>query len=107
MRKRQSRDVSNYEQRLQKKICATKRQLYEDAFGRCQCCGKQLPYRKLQLHHILPWWKFPEFDGDIRNSRLLCNDCHKAIHRNPFAEVKEMEEVAMVLGIDLKERYAV
>ena len=106
MRRRQSRDVSEFGQLSQKKCCVTKRQLYADTFGRCQCCGRQFPYSKIQLHHVLPWWKYPEYDGDIRNSRLLCNDCHRAIHLNPFAAVQEMEEVAKVLGVDLSERYA-
>lgn len=100
MRRRQSRDVFEPGRLSQKKSCVTKRILYAETFGRCQCCGREFEYKRLELHHVLAWWRFPEYDGDIRNSRLLCHECHKAIHLNPFVESSQILEVAGTLGIE-------
>lgn len=105
LRRRQSRDERNPGRLSKKPSCVTKRILYAETCGCCQYCGKQFPYKNIQLHHVLPWWKFPEYDGDIRNSMLLCNDCHKTLHTNPYREIEEMERVAGQLGINLQHYY--
>ena len=107
MRPKQKRDEKSYDEYRNSIKYSYKRRLFEELGGVCQCCGRQLKYSRLQLHHVLPWHMYPEYEDDIRNMRLLCSDCHKALHDNPFAEVKEMELMAKRLGVDLGDRYAV
>ena len=89
LRRRQSRDEWNPGKLSKKPSCVTKRLLYADTCGCCQYCGKQFPYKNIQLHHVLPWWKFPE----------------KILHTNPYREIEEMERVAGQLGINLQHYY--
>ena len=59
----------------------------------------------MELHHVLPWARFPELRASSRNMLLLCHNCHKEIHCNPFLNIRLMEQKAAELGINLKERY--
>ena len=59
----------------------------------------------MELHHILPWARFPEWRASSKNMILLCHRCHKEIHCNPWKNIEMMKAKADELGIDLKERY--
>ena len=82
-----------------------KAQLYKKQDGCCPHCGKQFDMNYMELHHILPWARFPELRQKKRNQLLLCHDCHKEIHCNPYLNIRLMEEKAKEFGIDLNERY--
>ena len=82
-----------------------KGKLYKKQGGCCPHCGKQFDISFMELHHVLPWSRFPELRAKKRNQLLLCHDCHKEIHCNPYLNIRLMEEKAKEFGIDLKERY--
>ena len=89
-------------------IVKTKETLWEKHNGCCQICGKKIDkFGHSQVHHILSWWRFPQFETDERNILLLCRDCHNNIHREPFLQCKMIEEKAKELNINLKEYYCV
>lgn len=69
----------------------------------CEICGKKEEH--LNIHHILRWANFPELRTDERNFMCLCNDCHNAIHDNPFLECKMIRKKAKELGYNVKDLY--
>lgn len=42
------------------------------------CSGES---KRLHVHHILPWSKYPSLRYDIGNGITLCSDCHKTTFR--------------------------
>lgn len=85
-----------------------KHKLWDKYDGHCQICGKNIEkYSWSQVHHVLNWWRFPEYETDERNLLLLCRDCHSHIHKEPFLECKMIEAKCKELGINLKEYYDV
>ena len=82
-----------------------KKQRYEKQHGVCPMCGKHFDLQWMEFHHVLPWCKFPELRAIKKNHMLLCHDCHKEIHCNPYIDIRLQEAKAEELGIDLKERY--
>lgn len=46
--------------------------------GKCHNCGKEVPWRELQTHHV----KFKSRGGkdNKSNLKLLCTACHKDAH---------------------------
>ena len=82
-----------------------KGKMYENQYGICPHCGKHFEMSYMELHHVLPWSRFPELRAKRKNQLLLCHDCHKEIHCNPYLNIRLMEEKAKEFGIDLKERY--
>ena len=104
LKKRPKRDLCN--QGLHKDILIrNKEKLYERQQHRCPHCGKEMDFCQMELHHILPVGRFPEFELSIRNGILLCHGCHKEVHMNPWKEIAMMKTKAAELGVDLKERY--
>lgn len=83
-----------------------KKPLLVAADYRCQLCGKQMK-TGLHLHHVLPYARFPELEFDNRNILVLCNECHREIHTNPFLEAKMIERKAEDMDIDLEEVYGI
>ena len=81
--------------------------LWERAQGKCERCGKEIDYRVCELHHVLPLCRFKEFADDINTMQCLCHDCHKDIHCDPYKQVKQMEQKAKELNINLKDYYDV
>lgn len=87
-------------------IVQVKNMLWKKYDGHCQICGKKIEkYGYSQLHHILNWYRFPEYETDERNLLLLCRDCHSHIHKEPFLECRMIEDKCNELGINFKERY--
>ena len=82
-----------------------KGKLYERQQGICPECGQHFAINQMEYHHILPWARFPELRGSIRNAVMLCHNCHKEVHCNPWRNIAMMKKKAEELGIDLKERY--
>lgn len=89
-------------------IVKTKEMLWKKYDGRCQICGKKIDkFGHSQVHHVLSWWRFPEYETDERNLLLLCRDCHSHIHKEPFLECKMIDDKCKEFGINLKEYYDV
>ena len=83
-----------------------KRELHKMNDGKCPICGQPFEWDEMELHHVLPWCRFPELRGDLRNIMLLCPNCHKEIHCDPFKNIRMMKEKADELGVNLEDRYA-
>lgn len=58
-----------------------KRFLYGEQDGRCGECGRWFPPDGLEIHHIIGISENPGLMLAKRNLRLLCPECHKALHR--------------------------
>lgn len=87
-------------------IVQAKQMLWDKYDGHCQICGKKIEmYGHSQVHHILSWWRFPQYETDERNIMLLCRDCHNHIHKEPFLQVGMIEEKCKELGINPKDYF--
>lgn len=85
-----------------------KERLFKLRDHKCEMCGKEFnKMRCAQVHHVLPWWRFPQFETDKRNLMLLCRDCHNTIHKDCFLESMLITAKAKELGINLKDYYCV
>lgn len=83
-----------------------KHKRWDETCGHCEMCGKKLAkYKKSELHHILPWFLFKEYEADEKNVLLLCHNCHRDIHQNPFLNAKLIERKAKECNINLKDYY--
>ena len=78
---------------------------YKQQKGLCPECGQPFDIKEMELHHVLPWGRFPELRARKANMILLCHKCHKEVHCNPWRNIELMKAKAEELGIDLKERY--
>lgn len=87
-------------------IVKVKERLWEKSGHRCQICGMEIPrFKDSQLHHILSWWRFPQFETDERNLLILCRECHHNIHKDPFIEVSMIKDKCKELGVNIKDYY--
>lgn len=96
MRKRQRRERTTKDERSEF-YRDVKRPVMQMAGFRCAICGKRV-YRGGQLHHVLPYTLFPEYEREIKNIMLLCVGCHNEVHRNPYINISLMEKKSMELG---------
>ena len=103
--KRRSRRDFQFGGSVKDIIDKNKVKLYERQGGGCAMCGVGVPLEKIELHHVLPVCRFPEFKLSIRNSVLLCHSCHKEVHLNPYRCIEWMEQKAAELGVNVSERY--
>lgn len=66
-----------------KRLSYKYRKWREDVLDRdgyeCRVCGSK--ERVMNVHHILPFSKYPEERYNILNGLTLCPDCHKELHR--------------------------
>lgn len=84
-----------------------RKHVYERSGHKCEICGKELTWHEMELHHVLPLDRFPQFTMDERNMQCLCHNCHKGIHCDPYKTIRQMESKAKELGINLKDYYDV
>ena len=82
-----------------------KRRRYKQNGGTCELCGKHIDYDDAEIHHILPFSEFPQYGKEPGNLEVVCDECHHAIHRNPYINLRRMEEKARELGFNLMEYY--
>ena len=82
-----------------------KEKLYKKCEGVCPHCGQHHDISFMEIHHVLPWARFPELRGTKRNMMLLCHHCHKEVHINPWLNIQLMQAKAQELNINLNERY--
>lgn len=101
LRKRARRDMIIFKDKRDE----IRQKLYERQGCRCAICGREQEINKMESHHYLPLSRFEEFAQSIRNQVLLCHECHKEIHINPYMNIRMMEEKAKEFGVDLDERY--
>ena len=59
---------------------ASRQALYDRAGGKCEYCGREIEYRGMQLHHVVP----VSMNGtnNPHNLMCLCSECHHLIHGN-------------------------
>ena len=79
---------------------------YRQQGGRCPECGQQFDIKLMELHHVLPWARFPELRMKKANLALLCHKCHKEVHCNPWRNIEMMKAKAAELGVNLAEIYS-
>ena len=102
LRNSQSRD----QDRNHNGICDAKRKKYNEGNQCCEICGKKLEkFCNAQIHHVLAWWRFPQFETDQRNLMLLCPECHNHIHKDPFIQTRMIEEKCKELGVNVSDYY--
>lgn len=82
-----------------------KHDLYEANDCKCPICGERFKFQDMEIHHILPWFKYPELREDPKNMVVLCTKCHKEIHNDPWKNIRMMKAKAQELGINLEDRY--
>lgn len=92
-------------QRYNEAITSFKRRRYKQNCGTCDLCGKPIDFDELQLHHILPFGEFPQYGTNPANMEIACDECHHALHMNPYENLRRMEQKARELGFDLREYY--
>lgn len=49
--------------------------------NKCESCGHGGNEKSLELHHIKPIAERPDLAKSPDNIMLLCNECHKVIHK--------------------------
>lgn len=80
--------------------------LWQERKHECALCKKALEYKQAQVHHVLPYHRFPDLATKRNNMIFVCNDCHREIHyRNPFLNIHLMREKAREFGLNLKDYY--
>lgn len=89
-------------------VLSIKKALRIERGDRCEMCGRAFGKDVFaQVHHVLPWARFPEYREDRRNMRLLCAQCHEGLHRDPFRLVDDMQAKAAELGVgDVRHAFA-
>ena len=60
-----------------------RRVLYNRQNGICPDCGQPFDIKKMQAHHIIPWWD-DRCTTDLDNGVMLCKDCHTTRHANQY-----------------------
>jgi len=86
-------------------VANAKRRRYRQNGGTCDLCGRHIDIDDAEIHHILPFSEFPQYGTNPANLEVACDECHNAIHRNPYANLRRMEEKARELGFNLMEYY--
>lgn len=80
--------------------------VFEAQGHKCQICGMEFSnFKQMNAHHVLPWCKFPELRNKHENLVMLCENCHKEVHCNPYINIAMQEAKAQELNIDMRGRY--
>ncbi len=88
------------------KLVELKHKVWNKTDGHCELCGKKLEkYKKSELHHIMPYFIFKEYEVDETNVLLLCHDCHRDVHTNPFLNATMIARKAKEYNVNLKDYY--
>ena len=80
-----------------------KKRLSSEQGWKCKLCGCRCD--KLEMHHVLPWARFPEMRWQPDNIVMLCPSCHREIHGNPWKYIRMMEAKAEEMGVKLESYY--
>lgn len=79
-----------------------RQEMYQTQECRCPMCGEKFDLTYMEVHHVLPWSRYPELRKNRDNLMLLCHDCHKNIHCDPWVNIRLMESKAEELGVELR-----
>ena len=81
---------------------AERHAIYDKCFGHCAYCGCELPYKKMQVDHIVAIHrKYDERTNDLKNLLPSCRSCNKYKHTltlNGFRN--QLERMPIVLARD-------
>ena len=103
MKKRAIRD---YGERLKHtELIKKKESLYKQQGQICPICKQPFEVEKMEVHHCLPIARFPKLGGVKSNMIVLCHQCHKEIHCNPYRNIAMMEAKAKELNINIRDYY--
>lgn len=80
IRMKRRRSVDEKVRNRSKLLRKYKNVLYGEQDGRCGECGRWFPPDSLEIHHIIGISENPNLMLAKRNLRLLCPECHKALH---------------------------
>ena len=86
-------------------IMAIRRRRYKLTGGCCELCGCSLDKDNAQMHHVLPMAEFPQYATNPDNLEMVCDECHHALHLNPYANLRHMEQKAQHFGFNLQEYF--
>jgi 5-methylcytosine-specific restriction endonuclease McrA len=64
----------------------------------CKKC-KSGVLKELQIHHILPWAKYPDLRLEVSNGITFCKTCHKNFHHR-FGNNCNVEQLELFLNTD-------
>lgn len=67
---------------------------------RCMLCGRGVPYRQLNWHHIKPKYvckmNNEPIDNSYENGALLCLECHDFVHSFEYNS-QEYQDLMMLI----------
>lgn len=69
-------DIESFENR--KRWLKLKEEIFNEREKKCEICGKTF---SLDVHHILSRAEHPSLTFDKENLIILCEECHKEIHK--------------------------
>ena len=103
MRTRRRTEADKNRKKAQRKLGKTLLQACKEQ-GRCVCemCGYGLG---LTAHHVLPISLFPQYASDLNNVKVLCDDCHNKVHKDPFLDSRMQLATARLIGANLRDVY--
>lgn len=87
-------------------IASCKKRRYKLNQGRCDLCGQPIRWDDVQIHHVLPYGEFPQYGLNPKNMEIACEECHHALHLNPYRNLERMEAKAREFGFDLREYFS-
>lgn len=88
-----------------KELIKKKESIYKQQGKICPICKQPFEFEKMEAHHYLPISRFPELGGVKSNMIILCHQCHKEIHCNPYLNIAMMEAKAKELNINIRDYY--
>jgi 5-methylcytosine-specific restriction endonuclease McrA len=95
-----------HQPRHRNKLAELKSKLVMQRGQVCELCGKPIEkYCKTQIHHIIPWKRYPEGELDERNMMVLCSECHAEVHANPILNAGLIYQTATKIGVDVKKYF--
>jgi 5-methylcytosine-specific restriction endonuclease McrA len=100
MRRRQERDNGSKEFRKMK-YKYFKLPLIRERGGKCELCGCD-DITKLQIHHILPYCYYPNLEYSKINMMIVCEDCHRMIHKNPLLNAALIRKFSEINHVSLE-----
>lgn len=103
--KRMNPSMARRSGKISEAISAYKNRHYRLNGGMCDVCGRKVDRDEIQLHHVLPFYEFPQYGTNPRNMEIVCPDCHHSLHLDPYVNLKRMEQKAREFGFDLAEYY--
>lgn len=90
---------------LARRLREIRNQRFHRTHGCCESCGKPGEKESMQLHHIFPFYEFPNLAQKKWNLLLLCPRCHFLAHHNLVLQMELMRCVARRRNINLDREF--